>query len=449
MSEEFSIKASFIPANKEVRGFLARMADALEEDDSAALRVLVNESAFAAHSATLGDQVALAFGPDSETIGIDASMLEKLLGVLEESRPYLLVSGSQKKLTVKFNGADQGTDVGSLFLLWLNSLGISELNAAGQGFTWKAKWVCHDGIVSIKDYVPLCEGQVIDPKADEKQKKRQAKENKQFLQSPFGFLVEAIENGCGGKVKQFVATLSSEKILDTSFSQLFSELKKQPVHTGASYRNGPLEMSFWRSETEEIIRIDWYFVEMEPALIQGSLTSLAIEFLNDPRQSDFSGFEWAVKDIAIEAEISDSHFKLIMNRLPWAKKMDAVERAHIFIAPPCHIGAYYWQTLYEDLAAEAQSGNASSLCTLAFMLDSTRPGCPRDCVRSEAYFVQSASLGNDKAMYALGQRYARDGTKDESWPLDVEKAKYFLRMGKDKGHEACIALLARLEGQSS
>ncbi|MBC3920378.1 hypothetical protein H8L32_23140 [Undibacterium sp. CY18W] len=110
-----------------------------------------------------------------------------------------------------------------------------------------------------------------------------------------------------------------------------------------------------------------------------------------------------------------------------------------------HIGAYYWQTLYQDLAAEAQSGKADSIYTLALMLDSTRPGCPRDRIRSEAYFLQSAALGNGYAMYALAQRYVRDGTEDESWPLDLEKAKYFLRMGKDKGHVACADLLARLE----
>lgn len=374
MSEDFALRASFAPASSELRPFLTRFAGALEEGDFEALRTLLHAAKLPDNSKFTEGQAAGAYAPASEYAHFKQPLGEKLLGALEDAQPVLRVSGKQK-ISIQMSGTDNGTaDACALFLTMLGALGAADLAAAGKGYTWKAKWSGAAGALSIRDYTALEEGIEIDPKAAEKKNKRQIAENRRFLQSSLGFLAGAIEEDCGRSLPEFVRTISADGVLGKKYSQILTLLGKVEESSGASYHGGDFELMFWHGHNELKLEIAWRDAKLPGKRLTDQLRDSGIDFINRPDRHVFPDFEWAVKDWAVRAAISDGSFTLTLSRLPWAAKLPPDQRLKVFAAPPCRIGAVYWKNLYQEIEAGAAAGDAQSKQHLSWLKSRSVPG---------------------------------------------------------------------------
>jgi hypothetical protein len=385
MSEQFTVKIKIASAEKSTRELLTKLATALGEDDYAAVRQIVTEALNGAPSGRDAQAlVAALLLPCSEYGPAEAPFLDALCGALEDASAYLQVSGS-KKLGIELGGTDNGTaDAAAYLLALLYSLPVDGLEATGKGFTWMARWACDaQGVLQTASYEPLDEGRRIDPKADEKLRRKVQAANKKFLKEPYGFLVAELDKNCGGSLSGFLKTIKAQAVLG---GQNYADISKISGQCGASgdYSSDSFSINCGTSGPQSVeIDIVWHKLDISPEEIHDYFKSSDIPFINHPiefKDSDtgdvaqHGDYEWAVDDIAIRASIGAEHFKLRIVQRSWIKEVPLLERCSVFIQASV-LEAVYWRDLSDALEAEAKNGNREYAAKFNWLCEHPRPGC--------------------------------------------------------------------------
>lgn len=445
MAENFELKIKLVANDKNVLPLLNGLLEALEESDHAAFREIVSGTPFATHVCASHEQNLSAFIEDSEYKHLDGPIIDTLMDAIVDAEPYLYITGS-KKLAIHFAGTDNGTaDACSLFLLMLNSLGVSDLSASGKGFTWKTTWEVIDGRVKISKHQRLVEGQ--NAKVDEQQQKEYDKQqqaaNKDFLASPFSYLAKQILETHQCDVSLCIATCNADSLLGITYKKLFAEVKKLPSQSGLTYHDEKLSIECHNTKEIRTVTISWENQKASPEHLSKLIDDSNIALTFDPRKSDsiFSDFEWVANGVGVALEItSEGNFvKLKLTDVPWLKGMSTAQRFDIIFDGyqcPFHVGAHLWSQLFAELKEEAEAGNVESMLNLGMICNINKCGCPPQNWReAQKWWEKAAELGNTSAMNALGRHYA-EGWGD--WPKNAKKAEHYFRMGAELKNSRCI-----------
>lgn len=322
MSEQFSVKIKIASAEKSSRELLTQLASALGEDDYAAMRQIVTEVLKGAPSGKDARAlVAALLLPCSEYGPAEVPFLDALCGALEDASAYLQVSGS-KKLSIELGGADNGTaDAVAYLLALLHSLPVDGLEATGKGFTWMAKWACDaQGILQTASYEPLDEGQRIDPKADEKLRRKVQKENKAFLNTPLRGLVDALP---ADLPMGLIDAVGLDQILGHTYAELIGQIAALPDWTGHDFRVGvhgqaltardlgdQLRINIWNAPgNKQSIELELR-AELSETGMHKHFTDLLREVGYNKDLSDIGWFDWESSGIKVNARLHDWMFEL-------------------------------------------------------------------------------------------------------------------------------------------
>ncbi|MDR7307702.1 hypothetical protein J2X15_003006 [Rhodoferax saidenbachensis] len=305
-----------------MRELITRLASALGEDDYAAVRQIATE---ALHGAPSGRDakalVAALLLPCSEYGPAEVPFLDALCGALEDASAYLQVSGS-KKLSIELGGTDNGTaDAVAYLLALLHSLPVDGLEAAGKGFTWMAKWACDaQGVLQTASYEPLDEGQKIDPKADEKLRRKVLKENKAFLNTPVRGLVDALP---ADLPMGLVNAVGLDQILGHTYAELIGHVAALPDQTGHDFRLGIHGQALTTRDLDDQLRIEvwnapgnkqslelFLRAELSETRMHKHFTDLLREVGYNKDLSDIGVFNWESSGINMKVRLHDWMFEL-------------------------------------------------------------------------------------------------------------------------------------------
>jgi hypothetical protein len=323
MSEQFTVKIKIASAEKPAREFIAKLASALGEDDYAAVRQIVTVALNGAPSSKKEAHalVAALLLPCSEYGPAGVPFLDAVCGALEDASAYLQVSGS-KKLSVELGGTDNGTaDAAAYLLALLHSLPVDGLEAAGKGFTWMAKWVCDaQGVLQTASYEPLDEGQRIDPKADEKLRRKVQKENKAFLSTPLRGLVDALP---ADLPMGLIDAVGLDQMLGHTYAELISHIAALPDWTGHEFRVGIEGKVLTARDLDDQLRINIWNApgnkqslelelrtELPEARMHKHFTDLLRELGYNQDLSEIGWFDWESSGINVNVRLHDWIFEL-------------------------------------------------------------------------------------------------------------------------------------------
>jgi hypothetical protein len=326
MSEQFTVKIEVTNTEKPAREFISKLAAALGEDDYAAVRQLASA---ALASAPRGRDAKALVAPlllsCSEYGPAEVSFLDALCGALEDASAYLQVGGS-KKLNIELGGTDNGTaDAAAYLLALLLSLQIDGLEATGKGFTWMAKWACDaHGNLQTASYEPLDEGQRIDPKADEKLRRKVKKENEQFLASPLRRLVDALPTELP---MGLINAVGLDQILGCQYTELIAQIAALPDWTGHQFLVGISGQILTARKLGEQLRIhvwnapgDKQFLELELrtelpyARLKKHFKALLREHGYKQDLNNIGWFDWKSNGIDVNVRLHSSMFELRLTR---------------------------------------------------------------------------------------------------------------------------------------
>lgn len=322
MSEQFTVKIKIASAEKSTRELLTKLATALGEDDYAAVRQIVTDALNGAPSGREAHSlVAALLLPCSEYGPAEVPFLDALCGALEDASAYLQVSGS-KKLSIELGGTDNGTaDAAAYLLALLHSQPVDGLEAAGKGFTWMAKWACDaQGVLQTASYEPLDEGQKIDPKADEKLRRKVQKENKAFLNTPLRGLVDALP---ADLPMGLIDAVGSDQILGHTYAELISHIAALPDRTGHEFRVGIQGNVLTARDLDDQLRINIWNApgnkqslelelrtELPEARMHKHFTDLLRELGYNQDLSEIGWFDWESSGINVNVRLHDWMFEL-------------------------------------------------------------------------------------------------------------------------------------------
>lgn len=322
MSEQFTVKIKITSSEKPTRELLTKLASALGEDDYAAVRQIATEALHGAPSSRDAKAlVAALLLPCSEYGPAEVPFLDALCGALEDASAYLQVSGS-KKLSIELGGTDNGTaDAAAYLLALLHSLPVDGLEASGKGFTWMAKWACDaQGVLQTASYEPLDEGQKIDPKADEKLRRKVLKENKAFLATPLRGLVDALP---ADLPMGLIDAVGLDQILGHTYAELISQIATLPDWTGHEFRVGirgkvlttrdlddQLCINIWNAPgNKQSIELNLR-AELSKTRMHKHFTDLLREVGYNQDLSEIGWFDWESSGINVNVRLHDWMFEL-------------------------------------------------------------------------------------------------------------------------------------------
>lgn len=322
MSEQFTVKIKIANAETPAREFISKLAAALGADDHASVRQITTEALNGAPSDRDAHAlVAALLLPCSEYGPAEVPLLDALCGALEDASAYLQVSGS-KKLSIELGGTDNGTaDVAAYLLALLHSLPVDGLEATGKGFTWMAKWACDaQGALQIASYEPLDEGQRIDPKADEKLRRKVQKENKEFLATPLRGLADALPPDLP---MGLVHGVGLDQILGCPYAELIAQIAALPGRTGHTFRVGIYGQALTTRNLDDQLRIDVWNApgdkqsleltvqaELSETRMHKHFTELLREAGYNKDLSDIGVFNWESSGINLKVRLHDWMFEL-------------------------------------------------------------------------------------------------------------------------------------------
>jgi len=322
MSESFTVKIKIASTEKPTRELLNRLASALGQDDHATVRQIATEALNSTPSnRDTHALVATLLLPCSEYGPAEVPFLDALCGALEDANAYLQVSGS-KKLNIELGGTDNGTaDAAAYLLALLHGLPVDGLEAKGKGFTWMASWACNaDGILQIASYEPLDEGQRIDPKADEKLRRKIQAGNKQFLATPLRALVDALPSDLA---RGLIGAVGLDQILGCSYADVIAHIASHPDQTGYGFQIGIHGQALTTRTLDDTLLIDTWNAPGDKQSLELTLRAkLSAERMHkhftdllrgreyNKDLADIGWFDWECGAIKLNVRLHDSMFEL-------------------------------------------------------------------------------------------------------------------------------------------
>lgn len=319
MSEYFQLKIKFGSAGKPALERIGQLAAALDEEDHAAVAQI---AAATLRNAQHGALVAPLLLPCSEYGPAQVPLEQALCGALEDAGASIYLTGSGKS-GIQLNGTDNGTaDAAAYLLAWLQALPVEVVSAQGKGFTWMARWAPDgQGVLHAAAYEPLEEGRKIDPKADEKLRRKVARDNKAFLGSPLRSLAQALPAGDPAALVWSVGPIG---FLGHGFTDLVDRIAAEPDRSSLNYHVGlrgqPLNA---RRRKDELVINTWNQTNGKQLLELDLYAVLSVDAMNSHLQQQLpheanilpNMFRWNIGGVQVFAKLYDDQFRLQLERI--------------------------------------------------------------------------------------------------------------------------------------